>query len=85
MIFDIFIIDLEQNVGQAPSTKRSKRLAVKKIILRIRGALALCLKVALQYRPGLQHYLNRSLQVLEQFPQVFKLIVKITDYNIVIY
>ena len=45
---------MEQNVGQAPSIKRSKRLAVKKLILRIRGALDPCLKVVLQYRPRLK-------------------------------
>ena len=30
------------------------------------------------------NYLNRSLQVVKQFAQVFKLIVKITGYKIVI-
>ena len=39
------------NVGQAPSFKR---LAVKKFIIKIKGALAPCLKVAPPYRPGLQ-------------------------------
>ena len=42
------------NVGQAPSTKRFKRLAVKKLIIKIRGALAPYLKVAPWHRPELQ-------------------------------
>ena len=45
----------EENVGLAPTTKRSKPLAVKKITIRRRGALALHIRVILLRRPqGLQ-------------------------------
>ena len=50
------------NIGQASSTKRSKRLAVKKLIIKIKGALAPCLKVAHPYRPGLHNNISKSLQ-----------------------
>ena len=51
---NIFITIEQKNVDFTPSTKRSKRLAVNKMLIRL-GALALYIKVIFQDRPqGLQ-------------------------------
>ena len=45
---------MDQNVGQPPAPNALSVWQLRKLPLKIRGALAPFLKVALQYRPGLQ-------------------------------